>query len=517
MYQNNINILETQVLKESPQKYCQNMDDILQSEILEKILEILAQKSDKRFFKDMNTLSRHQKEYFLWDAEIPLNTQRILHIFQLIKNQKYIPKNRQKYFLDFVNQEANKQEANALLDKLRFQVWKENKDFIRDTFDTQDGHSIVNVQNALVEKVTNYSKILDIFATRFPENIGWNIFIYKNTDKKFPCFEILPDETIIYYDTVFEEPIQPLEQEMFLWKINWVSKVFTFNKETSSLDVLYEQEWLQFIDFVSVWNPYFFKTVFIDTYSASSSGFEEKSWVIFIDKKNKISTQILPEEYSHIQYLAKNILAAKTKNDTHIKQHIFILDENTHSIKNVHEIKTSHWSDICSNLWVEYFEKAHIFRVFGNQLFQYTEDTLQKIKTPPKHLAKNILECIFQWMPYDNFWDFYVYDGKNLAIKSFFDTNTLWLNKDFYTENIFSIKKTVSSDATRKHVFAYQNNTSYKLHKDYYVAHGQIYKEWKFFQKDTPLRLKVTDPWDKISPFFEEIPLPHTLKFSPWD
>jgi hypothetical protein len=64
--------------------------------------------------------------------------------------------------------------------------------------------------------------------------------------------------------------------------------------------------------------------------------------VIFIDKKNKVSKQILPEEYSHIQYLAKNILAAKTQNDTHVTQHIFILDENTHSIKNVHEIKTSH-------------------------------------------------------------------------------------------------------------------------------------------------------------------------------
>lgn len=256
-------------------EYCKTTNDLKESLILSKIINIISQKCWDIINKK-------------WECIWENINDSIEKTFTMFILNKPITIDEQQLLLWFLNDKKAFKIANSIFSKLNLLQWDSNK-FLFDIYlkDSEWNFDITNFIEYLKYYIENYSLILknDISDVNHLNEVNGTFYYRYNFNNNYNSVFVIKNWEIIYLDKPLSE-IQILDN----WLIFWVE----LNSDDSNLEefkewVLYEFDWSKFIKIYSkpwldwleqTWNIEWFDDLFI-------SKSEWREWLMEISKSNQ--------------------------------------------------------------------------------------------------------------------------------------------------------------------------------------------------------------------------------------
>lgn len=475
----------------SQKEYCENPEDIKNSETVKKIISIVSRKA--HYTLDSKPENSNLNEiYDRFTKNLPITLKQL------------------NYFKDFLSNTALLNDAQKIVSKLLILVWKNNSDFINSFLKDSEWNFIIdNFINYLSEKIENYNLVVDIddddIIYLMSSEKEWDYYTYKSNWKTW--IFIVSNWEIFILKKLFEK-ITLLNNWLIYCRIKNIDSEIIELWDKWFWWLIYDFDWSDFILMKKLpWTIEVINTekenLFITSgnmiwyWLTEIAKWEMEEWKLWVEV-----TELLWPVYNSIRFQWNFIKASRQYSESEDMYEIYI---NTgDSIELTYTVKSglSMW---LRDLWDNYYQIEttywkSIFRLDGHNVFNIVDNRLL-------NMYHTNIQTLMKWEPT-------LVNNNNEHWIYLFDKITWKLTKLIDTININSPEMdwdmmTLNTEYWKEILF-YKNWKIYEFNKWYKLYKWYIYwfiKKWLFGDK-----IFVKNSFEYMEPYLTEVETPIRLK-----
>lgn len=473
----------------SQKEYCENPEDIKNSDTVKKIISIVSRKAN--YTLDSKPENSNLNEiYDRFTKNLPITLKQL------------------NYFKAFLSDINLNNEAQKIVSKLLILVWKNNSDFINSFLKDSEWNFIIdNFINYLSEKIENYNLIVDIdvddIIYLMSSEKEWDYYTYKSKWKTW--IFIVSNWKIFMLKKLFED-INLLNNWLIFCRVN--------NKDSEIIELgsnwfswlLYDFDWNDFKLMEKLpWTIEVRNTQKEDIFITSANLIwywlsEISKWEIEPGKLWVEITELLWPSYNSIKFQWNFILASRKFSESEYISEIYVITYKW--IELAHTAKTN-WNVWLNDLWNNYYL---IETVYWKGIYKLDDDNiLNSFNNTLLNMNHLNIYSLMKWEPTlvnnnNESW-IYIFDKITWKLTKLIDTTNINLNSPEMDWDMMTLNSEYWEET-----FFYKNWKLYDF-KKWFTLHKWYLKKWFFGEK-----IILKNSFEYMEPYLTEIKTPIRLK-----